>query len=71
MKERISRWWASRQQTTDDVIAYYAQPGAALPARTPLTTSQHILHLILTVLTGGLWGIVWLIAAMRGNAPRR
>lgn len=33
----------------------------------PLTTSQHILHLLLTVVTGGLWLPVWIIRAARGN----
>lgn len=39
---------------------------AAPPAR-PLTTNQHILHLLLTIFTGGLWGIVWIIRAVQGN----
>jgi hypothetical protein len=39
----------------------------APPRRVPLTSGQHILHLLLTVLTGGLWGIVWFIRAWRGN----
>lgn len=60
-----------RYQTTDDVIARYAQPGAAhAPARVPLTTGQHILHLLLTVFTAGLWAPVWIWLAMRGNPPR-
>jgi hypothetical protein len=36
---------------------------------TPLTTSQHILHLLLTVFTGGLWIPVWIWRAVEGNAP--
>jgi hypothetical protein len=35
--------------------------------RVPLTASQHILHLLLTVLTFGLWAPVWFIRAARGN----
>lgn len=35
--------------------------------RVPLTASQHILHLLLTVFTLGLWAPVWLIRAWRGN----
>jgi len=31
-------------------------------------TTNHILHLILSVLTGGLWLIVWLIAASNNNS---
>jgi hypothetical protein len=37
------------------------------PTRVPLTANQHILHLLLTVFTFGLWGIVWFIRAMVGN----
>jgi hypothetical protein len=35
--------------------------------REPLTTTQHILHLLLTVFTGGLWAPVWIVRARRGN----
>jgi hypothetical protein len=63
--ERIEQWKAARHQTTDDVIARTA----ARPARgrVPLTTNQHILHLLLTVLTCGLWLPVWIIRANQGN----
>jgi hypothetical protein len=37
--------------------------------RTSLTAGQHILHLLLTVFTCGLWAPVWFIRAWRGN-PR-
>ena len=37
------------------------------PVRVPLTASQHILHLLLTVLTAGLWLPVWIFRAIRGN----
>lgn len=33
----------------------------------PLTASQHILHLLLSIVTGGLWLPVWIIRAWRGN----
>ena len=62
-----------RYQTTDDVIARYAQPGARTGSmreaagREPLTAGQHILHLLLTVFTAGLWLPVWIIRASRGN----
>jgi hypothetical protein len=66
--ERIERWQAARHQTTDDVIARHAaQPRTELAARTPLTASQHILHLLLTVITAGLWAPVWIIRSMQGN----
>lgn len=41
--------------------------GSGKGGRTPLTASQHILHLLLTVCTCGLWALVWIFAAMRGN----
>jgi hypothetical protein len=34
---------------------------------TPLSASQHILHLLLTVFTAGLWTPVWIIRAAQGN----
>jgi len=37
------------------------------PKRVPLTAGQHILHLLLTVFTFGLWAPVWFIRAMHGN----
>jgi hypothetical protein len=48
--------------------AYWSQPHSD---RVPLTPGQHILHLILTVCTGGLWGIVWIIRAAQGNRRMR
>lgn len=44
-----------------------AQEACLYPDRTPLTTNQHILHLILTLVTCGLWGIVWIVRAVQGN----
>lgn len=35
--------------------------------REPLTTSQHILHLLLTVFTVGLWAPAWIVRAVQGN----
>lgn len=67
ISERLSRWAASRHQTTADVEARYAVRSAEPVNRVPLTTNQHILHLLLTVFTGGLWGIVWIIRAGQGN----
>lgn len=69
MSEWLSKWWASRQQTTADVEARYGvQPAQAVPhIRTPLTTSQHILWLLVTVFTGGLGLIPWIYLSIRGN----
>jgi hypothetical protein len=35
--------------------------------RVPLTTNQHILHLLLTVFTAGLWAPVWFYLAVQGT----
>jgi hypothetical protein len=63
-----------------DWPAYYAAAAAEAEQaaredwqrrRLPLTTNQHILHLLLTVFTCGLWAPVWIVRAWRGNpAPR-
>lgn len=31
---------------------------------------RHVLHLVLTLLTGGVWGLVWLVIFLR-NKPHR
>lgn len=60
------------------IIQYYreaadrhldARDAAPAPqyTREPLTASQHILHLLLTVFTAGLWAPVWIIRAVQGN----
>jgi hypothetical protein len=53
----VLRWWDGQQWT--------AQTAPAARAQTMVTESQkhtsHLLHLVLTILTGGLWGVfVWL-----------
>ncbi len=48
-----AQYWAMRRQRDG-----YTQP---------LSTGQHILHLLLTVFTAGLWLPVWIIRAARGN----
>lgn len=41
----------------------------AAEQRTRLTAGQHVLHLLLSVFTGGLWLPVWFVRAQRGNPP--
>ena len=41
-----------------------------IAAKIKLETNQHILHLFLTVVTGGLWIPVWIIRAIQGNKTR-
>ena len=48
-------YWAAIQRHTG--ISPATRPG--------LTTSQHILHLLISVFTGGLWIPVWFILAHR------
>lgn len=48
-----------------------AAEAPAAPGRAPLSAGQHILHLLLSVVTGGLWLPVWFIRAWRGNPPPR
>ena len=50
-------YWAAIQRHTG--ISPATRPG--------LTTSQHILHLLLTVFTCGLWLPVWIILAIRST----
>ena len=33
-----------------------------------IKNTNHILHAIMTVCTGGLWGIVWLVVGLRNNS---
>jgi hypothetical protein len=65
----ISRYrqWVDRMM--DGRVAGAGMPPK--PQRTPLTANQHILHLLLTVFTCGLWAPVWFVRALRGNPPRR
>ncbi|HEX7163343.1 MAG TPA: hypothetical protein VF223_19160 [Trebonia sp.] len=55
-----------------EVDAQFRQRHANLappPPKIPLTASQHILHLLLTVFTAGLWAPVWIARAAGGNRP--
>ena len=54
-------YWAAVQRHTG--ISPATRPG--------LTTSQHILHLLLTVFTCGLWLPVWIYLANRSVRPVR
>ena len=60
-----------RYQTTADVESRYGMPVGGYQPQViyggPLTTQQHILHLLLTIFTAGLWLPVWIYLAIRGN----
>lgn len=60
-------WAASRAEYDWYAAQYWAMRRRHDGYRQPLTASQHILHLLLTVITGGLWAIVWITRASRGN----
>jgi hypothetical protein len=59
-QEQRLREWQERREN-------YMRANPGVPQHTPLTTSQHILHLLLTVFTAGLWLPVWIIRAAQGN----
>jgi hypothetical protein len=42
-----------------------------VPVRMPLTAGQHILHLLLSVFTCGLWVPVWIVRSIQGNKTYR
>lgn len=56
-----------REEVTQQFQARYSGLAQPVPPKVSLTASQHILHLLLTVFTGGLWLPVWIILAIRGN----
>lgn len=37
----------------------------------PMSASSHILHLLLTMFSGGLWAIIWIAQATGRGRPRR
>jgi hypothetical protein len=54
-----------RQKFQDRAESYVAARETWV--RVPLTASQHILHLLLTVFTFGLWLPVWVMRSIQGN----
>lgn len=62
-----------RQVYTPPAYLNNVASGEYGPPRDSMTTFQrpvnHVLHGILTVLTGGLWGIVWLCVAFSHPRP--
>jgi hypothetical protein len=58
-----------RAEVNQELRERYSAPARPMPVKTPLTASQHILHLLLTVFTFGLWAPVWIIRSARGNQP--
>lgn len=60
----ITSYRRMADQRLDDMEAADDVPAAP---RVPLTAGQHILHLLLSICTGGLWLPVWFIRAWHGN----
>jgi hypothetical protein len=48
-----------------------AMEDGSAPIRVPLTASQHILHLLLSLVTCGLWIPVWAVRAIQGTKTYR
>ena len=48
-----------------------AMESGQAPVRIPLTAGQHILHLLLSVFTCGLWVPVWIVRSIQGNKTYR
>lgn len=60
-----------RQALLVDAVEHEARHGWRVQAQTPLQASlvkgkptSHLLHLVLTLLTFGLWAIVWICLAL-------
>ncbi len=59
--------WAAHYAARAAEDAEAAREDYLRPRKAPLRTNQHILHLLLTVFTCGLWLPVWIIRAVQGN----
>jgi hypothetical protein len=65
----ITNYRRAANRHLDDMEAEAAAP---VERRVPLTANQHILHLLLSIFTCGLWLPVWFVRAWQGNpAPGR
>jgi hypothetical protein len=70
---------AAKTATLDDGIAYYMRQGWSVESRTSTTVRMvkgkdhnHILHLLLTILTFGVWLPVWIgLAVFGGKKTKR
>ena len=69
---------ATTTESLDDAVAQYVKWGWRVESRTETQAvivkgrrPNHILHLILTILTFGIWAIVWLMVAAFGGEKRK
>ena len=52
-------WWRVESRTRRQTVLVWGQ------------RPNHVLHLLMTVFTLGLWGVVWILIAMFGGEKRR
>lgn len=58
--------------TTDEVEAFYRDGRMPpRPVNESQTLTEHLLCAVLTIMTGGLFAIVWAVLAARGKRPRQ
>jgi hypothetical protein len=75
--EDLTRSADERKATLDRTLADRGAQGWRIENRSDFQATiatgnkiNHVLHLILTILTAGLWGIVWIILAITGGIKR-
>lgn len=63
LNREVSRWvsngWGTESVTSTQAVLFKKRKARIL------------LNLLLTVITGGLWGIVWIVLAIRGGGKRQ
>ena len=65
----MSEDYAKQDVLNEEFIKRFFKYGVLLKELDKYRTN-HILHLLLTILTGGLWLIVWFIVAQRNHGKR-
>ncbi|GIF42534.1 DUF2510 domain-containing protein [Actinoplanes xinjiangensis] len=67
------RWWDGHRWTSRTKLIPGRSPVMTRPFPQSINGLEHAVHLILTVTTSGLWGLVWYYRAKNGRtpAPRR
>ena len=76
--ETLHRSTTDRKATLDRTLQRYGAQGWRIETRSDYQATiakgekiNNTLHLILTFLTAGLWGIVWIILLITGGIKRR
>jgi hypothetical protein len=75
--EQLTKSADERKTTLDRTLADRGAQGWRIETRSDFQATiatgnrvNHVLHLILTIVTVGLWGIVWIILAITGGIKR-